>query len=40
LPTMTEIAVTIGIGAYALMGFSLGVKYLPIFTKHTSEVHE
>lgn len=31
LPTWNEIAVSIGIIGYALMAFSLGVKYLPIY---------
>lgn len=30
-PSAPEIAVAIGIAGYALLGFSLGVKYLPIF---------
>lgn len=31
LPTLPEIAVTIGIAGYALFGFSLGAKHLPIY---------
>jgi molybdopterin-containing oxidoreductase family membrane subunit len=31
VPTLTEIAVSIGIIGYALLAFSLGVRYLPIF---------
>jgi molybdopterin-containing oxidoreductase family membrane subunit len=31
LPSWTEISVFIGILGYALLGFSLGVRYLPIF---------
>jgi len=33
LPTWTEMIVSIGIIGYALLGFSLGVRYLPIFPK-------
>ncbi|MBE9525039.1 MAG: polysulfide reductase NrfD [Chloroflexi bacterium] len=33
LPTWTEIVVSIGILGYALLAFSLGVRYLPIFQK-------
>lgn len=33
LPTWNEIIVSIGIIAYALLAFSFGVKYLPIFPK-------
>jgi Ni/Fe-hydrogenase subunit HybB-like protein len=41
LPSLTEIFVTIGIGAYALMGFSLGAKFLPIYnTTHSSETQK
>jgi molybdopterin-containing oxidoreductase family membrane subunit len=37
LPTMIEIAVAVGILAYALLGFTLGARFLPIFSKkHTS----
>jgi Ni/Fe-hydrogenase subunit HybB-like protein len=31
LPSLPEIAVAIGIAGYALIGFSLGVKHLPIY---------
>jgi molybdopterin-containing oxidoreductase family membrane subunit len=31
LPSLTEIAVAIGIAGYALIGFTMGVKYLPIY---------
>ena len=33
LPTWNEIIVSIGIIAYALLAFSFGIKYLPIFPK-------
>jgi len=33
LPTWTEVVVSIGILGYALLAFSLGVRYLPIFQK-------
>ncbi len=33
LPTWTELVVSIGILGYALLAFSLGVRYLPIFQK-------
>jgi len=33
LPTLTEIAVSVGIIGYALLAFSLGVKYLPIYPR-------
>jgi molybdopterin-containing oxidoreductase family membrane subunit len=42
LPTLPEIAVTIGIAGYALIGFSLGVKNLPIYPladKKSAEDH-
>lgn len=39
LPTWNEIAVSIGIIGYALMAFSLGVRYLPIFPSGTEEAH-
>ena len=32
-PSPTEIAVALGIWAYALLGFTLGVKYLEIYPK-------
>lgn len=32
-PTWTEIAVFVGIIGYALLGFSLGVRYLPIYSE-------
>lgn len=32
-PTLPEIAVTVGIAAYALLGFSLGARYLPLYPK-------
>lgn len=31
VPSITEAAVAIGIAGYALLGFSLGVKYLPLY---------
>ena len=31
LPTWNEIIVSLGIIAYALLAFSFGIKYLPIF---------
>jgi molybdopterin-containing oxidoreductase family membrane subunit len=31
IPSVTEAAVAIGIAGYALLGFSLGVKYLPLY---------
>ncbi|MEN8173131.1 MAG: hypothetical protein ABFS03_09660, partial [Chloroflexota bacterium] len=36
LPTWTEIAVSMGIIGYALLAFSLGIRYLPIFPKEDS----
>ena len=35
LPSMTELAVSIGIAGYALLGFTLGVKYLPLYPKRS-----
>jgi Ni/Fe-hydrogenase subunit HybB-like protein len=31
VPSLVEVAVAIGIAGYALLGFSLGVKYLPLY---------
>ena len=39
LPTWNEIIVSLGIIAYALLAFSFGVKYLPIFPKDEEAVH-
>lgn len=39
LPTWTEIIVSIGIISYALLAFSFGVKYLPIFPKEGEISH-
>ncbi|MCS6907458.1 MAG: NrfD/PsrC family molybdoenzyme membrane anchor subunit [Anaerolineales bacterium] len=33
-PTFTEILVAVGIVAYALLGFTLGVRYLPLYPRH------
>jgi Ni/Fe-hydrogenase subunit HybB-like protein len=33
IPSIPEAAVAIGIAGYALLGFSLGVKYLPLYPK-------
>lgn len=38
IPSWTEIAVAIGIIGYALLGFSLGVRYLPIYPE--KDLHE
>jgi molybdopterin-containing oxidoreductase family membrane subunit len=39
LPTWTEIIVSIGIIAYALLAFSFGVKYLPIYPQEGETSH-
>ena len=39
LPTWNEIIVSLGIIAYALLAFSFGVRYLPIFTKKEESAH-
>lgn len=39
LPTWNEIIVSLGIIAYALLAFSFGVRYLPIFPKDDQAVH-
>ena len=39
LPSWNEIIVSIGIIAYALLAFSLGVRYLPIFPKGDQAAH-
>jgi len=39
LPTWNEVIVSIGIIAYALLAFSFGIKYLPIFSKEKETVH-
>ncbi|NQS91203.1 MAG: polysulfide reductase NrfD [Chloroflexi bacterium] len=39
LPTWNEIIVSLGIIAYALLAFSFGVKYLPIFPKDGETSH-
>jgi len=39
LPTWNEIIVSVGIIAYALLAFSFGVKYLPIFPKDGEATH-
>jgi len=33
LPSWTEVAVSLGILGYALLGFTLGVRYLPLYPK-------
>ncbi len=38
LPTWNEIIVSLGIIAYALLAFSFGIKYLPIFPKESDSV--
>lgn len=42
IPTWTEIAVTVGILAYSMLAFTLGVRYLPIFphVKRKEEIHK
>lgn len=37
LPSWTEVAVSLGVLGYALLGFTLGIKYLPIFTAEQGE---
>lgn len=39
LPSWNEIIVSLGIIAYALLAFSFGVKYLPIFPKNDQTSH-
>ncbi len=39
LPTWNEIIVSIGIIAYALLAFSFGIKYLPIYPKDEEAAH-
>ncbi len=39
LPTWNEIIVSLGIIAYALLAFSFGVKYLPIYTPDEDPAH-
>ena len=39
LPTWNEIIVSLGIIAYALLAFSFGVKYLPIFPQNEEAAH-
>jgi len=39
LPTWNEIVVSLGIIAYALLAFSFGVKYLPIFPQNEESAH-
>jgi molybdopterin-containing oxidoreductase family membrane subunit len=39
LPTWNEIIVSIGIIAYALLAFSFGVRYLPIYTNEEESAH-
>jgi Ni/Fe-hydrogenase subunit HybB-like protein len=39
LPTWNEIIVSVGIIAYALLAFSFGVRYLPIFPKEEEAAH-
>lgn len=39
LPTWNEIIVSLGIIAYALLAFSFGIKYLPIFPKDGDTTH-
>ena len=39
LPSWNEIIVSLGIIAYALLAFSFGVKYLPIFPREKKSVH-
>jgi Ni/Fe-hydrogenase subunit HybB-like protein len=39
LPTGNEIIVSLGIIAYALLAFSFGVRYLPIFPKEDNPAH-
>lgn len=37
LPSWTEVAVSLGVLGYALLGFTLGIKYLPVFTRGHGE---
>ena len=39
VPTWNEVIVSLGIIAYALLAFSFGVRYLPIFTKDERSAH-
>ena len=39
LPTWNEIIVSLGIIAYALLAFSFGIKYLPIYPKDEETAH-
>ena len=39
LPTWNEIIVSMGIIAYALLAFSFGIKYLPIYPKEGELSH-
>ena len=39
LPSWNEIIVSLGIIAYALLAFSIGVRYLPIFPKEDQAAH-
>lgn len=38
-PTWIEIAVSLGVLAYGLMGFTLGARFLPIFSRKRAEAH-
>jgi Ni/Fe-hydrogenase subunit HybB-like protein len=33
-PSLTEVAVSIGILGYALLGLTLGIRHLPIYPKY------
>lgn len=37
IPSWIEIAVSLGVLGYALLGFTLGIKYLPIYSAHSPE---
>ena len=39
LPTWNEMIVSLGIIAYALLAFSFGIKYLPIYPKEGESSH-
>ncbi len=38
-PTWIEIAVSIGVLAYGLIGFTLGARFLPIFSRSRAQLH-
>jgi len=36
IPSWIEVAVSVGVLGYALLGFTLGVKYLPLYKKSSA----